>query len=453
MGLFDIDLINKYNRSGPRYTSYPTANNFSELSLEDYKQQSVLSNRRRTSISLYCHIPFCDTVCYYCGCNKVVTKDKSRAEPYIDALFKEIEIQSSLFDKERLVEQMHFGGGTPTFLSGEQIIRLSNKLQQSFNFSPSGEYSIEIDPRGIDEDLIESLVMARFNRISLGVQDFDLEVQKAINRVQSFEQTKKVIDLSRKSGFKSISIDLIYGLPRQSKETFKRTLERVQELRPERISLFNYAHLPELFKPQRRIDIEELPSPSEKLNIFQYSLEYLIGLGYVYIGMDHFALPEDPLAIAQSKGNLYRNFQGYSTHSECDVIGLGLSSIGQVADSFSQNEKNLEKYYKAIESGQLPIVKGLIIDQDDKIRRELIMELICHFEVSISSLEERYSINFKNYFADSLEKLAEMQNDGLVELKDDSIKVMDKGKLLVRNICMLFDSYLEASDASFSKTI
>jgi len=453
MGLFDIDLINKYNRSGPRYTSYPTANNFSELSLEDYKQQSVLSNRRRTSISLYCHIPFCDTVCYYCGCNKVVTKDKSRAEPYIDALFKEIEIQSSLFDKERLVEQMHFGGGTPTFLSGEQIIRLSNKLQQSFNFSPSGEYSIEIDPRGIDEDLIESLVMARFNRISLGVQDFDLEVQKAINRVQSFEQTKKVIDLSRKSGFKSISIDLIYGLPRQSKETFKRTLERVQELRPERISLFNYAHLPELFKPQRRIDIEELPSPSEKLNIFQYSLEYLIGLGYVYIGMDHFALPEDPLAIAQSKGNLYRNFQGYSTHSECDVIGLGLSSIGQVADSFSQNEKNLEKYYKAIESGQLPIVKGLVIDQDDKIRRELIMELICHFEVSISSLEERYSINFKNYFADSLEKLAEMQNDGLVELKDDSIKVMDKGKLLVRNICMLFDSYLEASDASFSKTI
>ena len=453
MGLFDVDLINKYNRSGPRYTSYPTANNFSKLSLEDYQQQSVLSNQRKTPISLYCHIPFCDTVCYYCGCNKVVTKDKSRAEPYIDALFKEIEIQSSLFDKERLVEQMHFGGGTPTFLSGEQIIRLSNKLQQSFNFSPSGEYSIEIDPRGIDEDLIESLVMARFNRISLGVQDFDLEVQKAINRVQSFEQTKKVIDLSRKSGFKSISIDLIYGLPRQSKETFKRTLERVKELRPDRISLFNYAHLPELFKPQRRIDINELPSSSEKLNIFQYSLEYLIGLGYVYIGMDHFALPEDPLAIAQSKGNLYRNFQGYSTHSECDIIGLGLSSIGQVADSFSQNEKNLEKYYKAIESGQLPIVKGLIIDQDDKIRRELIMELICHFEVSISSLEERYSINFKNYFADSLEKLAEMQNDGLVELKDDSIKVMDKGKLLVRNICMLFDSYLEASDASFSKTI
>ncbi len=453
MRLFDIDLINKYNRSGPRYTSYPTANNFSELSLEEYKRQSVMSNQRRTTISLYCHIPFCDTVCYYCGCNKVVTKDKSRAEPYIEALFKEIDIQSSLFDKDRLVEQMHFGGGTPTFLSGEQIIRISNKLQQSFNFSTDGECSIEIDPRGIDESLIESLAKARFNRISLGVQDFDLEVQKAINRVQSFEQTKAVIGMSRENGFKSISIDLIYGLPRQSKDTFKETLESVKELLPDRISLFNYAHLPQLFKPQRRIDIEELPSPSEKLDIFHYSLEYLIEIGYTYIGMDHFALPEDPLAIAQSKGNLYRNFQGYSTHSECDIVGLGLSSIGQVADSFSQNEKSLDKYYKVLESGQLPIVKGLIINQDDKIRRELIMELICHFEINISSLEKRYSIKFANYFASSLEKLSEMQNDGLIEMKNDSLKVLDKGRILVRNICMIFDNYLESSDAKFSKTI
>jgi len=453
MRLFDIDLINKYNRSGPRYTSYPTANNFSELSLEEYKRQSVMSNQRRTTISLYCHIPFCDTVCYYCGCNKVVTKDKSRAEPYIEALFKEIDMQSSLFDKDRLVEQMHFGGGTPTFLSGEQIIRISNKLQQTFNFSAEGEYSIEIDPRGIDESLIESLAIARFNRISLGVQDFDLEVQKAINRVQSFEQTKAVIGMSRENGFKSISIDLIYGLPRQSKDTFKETLESVKELLPDRISLFNYAHLPQLFKPQRRIDIEELPSPSEKLDIFHYSLEYLIEIGYTYIGMDHFALPEDPLAIAQSKGNLYRNFQGYSTHSECDIVGLGLSSIGQVADSFSQNEKSLDKYYKVLESGQLPIVKGLIINQDDKIRRELIMELICHFEINISSLEKRYSIKFANYFASSLEKLSEMQNDGLIEMKNDSLKVLDKGRILVRNICMIFDNYLESSDAKFSKTI
>jgi oxygen-independent coproporphyrinogen-3 oxidase len=453
MKLFDADLINKYNSSGPRYTSYPTANNFSIFPLEDYTQQSVLSRRRKTSISLYCHIPFCDRVCYYCGCNKIVTKDKTKAKPYLDALFKEIDMQSLLFDKEQVVKQMHFGGGTPTFLSGEQIIQLSNKLHQEFNFELNGEYSIEIDPRGIDENLIESLAMARFNRISIGVQDFDLEVQKAVNRVQSFEQTKAVIDISRKNGFDSISIDLIYGLPRQSKDTFLKTLKTVNKLRPERISLFNYAHLPELFKPQRRIILEELPSPAEKLNIFQYSLEYLIDQGYIYIGIDHFALPNDPLAIAQSEGNLYRNFQGYSTHSECDIVGLGVSSIGQVADSFSQNEKDLGKYYQALESGQLPISKGLIINEDDKIRRALIMELICHFELNILRFEERFSITFISYFAESLEKLQQMENDGLIKFNSHSLKVMDSGKLLVRNICMVFDSYLGPIEASFSKTI
>jgi oxygen-independent coproporphyrinogen III oxidase len=453
MRLFDIDLINRYNRSGPRYTSYPSANNFSEFSLEEYEQQTDLSSRRRSSISLYCHIPFCNTVCYYCGCNKVVTKDKAKAKPYLDALYKEIDMQSLLFDKTQIVKQMHFGGGTPTFLSGEQIIQLSNKLQQAFNFELNGEYSIEIDPRGIDKNLIESLAIARFNRISIGVQDFDLDVQKAVNRVQSFEQTKAVIDLSRKNGFDSISIDLIYGLPRQSKDTFIKTLEKVNELRPERISLFNYAHLPKLFKPQRRIILEELPSPAEKLKIFQYSLEYLIDQGYIYIGMDHFALPNDPLAIAQSEGNLYRNFQGYSTHSECDIIGLGVSSIGQVADSFSQNEKSLERYCQALESEQLPISKGLIVNKDDKIRRALIMELICHFEVNILKLEQRFCFIFTNYFAESVEKLQQMQNDGLIEFNSHSIIVMERGKLLVRNICMVFDSYLGSTEASFSKTI
>ena len=453
MGLFDAELINKYNCSGPRYTSYPTANNFSIFSLKDYQQQSALSKRRKTSISLYCHIPFCDTVCYYCGCNKVVTKDKTKAEPYLDALYKEIDMQSLLFGKEQVVKQMHFGGGTPTFLSGKQIIQLSNKLQQAFNFDLDGEYSIEIDPRGIDKNLIESLAMARFNRISIGVQDFNLEVQKAVNRVQSFKQTKAVIDISRKNGFDSISIDLIYGLPRQSKDTFIKTLEKVNELRPERISLFNYAHLPVLFKPQRRIVLEELPSPAEKLKIFQYSLEYLIDQGYIYIGMDHFALPNDPLAIAQSEGNLYRNFQGYSTHSECDIVGLGVSSIGQVADSFSQNEKSLERYYQALKSGQLPISKGLIVNKDDKIRRALIMEMICHFEVNILKLEERFCIKFTNYFAENIEKLQQMQNDGLIEFNSHSIIVMERGKLLVRNICMVFDSYLGSTEASFSKTI
>ncbi len=343
MSLFDLALIKKYDQSGPRYTSYPTANNFSAFTQDDYKQQVEISNSRGGPISLYTHIPFCDTVCFYCGCNKVVTKDKTKAEPYLDAIFKEIDMQGELFDSNRNVEQMHFGGGTPTFLSNEQIIRLSEKLQSAFNFAEDGEYSIEIDPRGVDEDTIKALAKAKFNRISLGVQDFNDDVQKAVNRIQSYKQTKAVIGIARANGFESVSIDLIYGLPKQSVATFETTLKQVSELRPDRISLFNYAHLPELFKPQRRINVLELPSADEKLAIFKYSMDYLLDLGYVYIGMDHFALPEDPLAIAQSEGQLYRNFQGYSTHADCDIVGLGLSSIGQVGDSFAQNEKNPRK--------------------------------------------------------------------------------------------------------------
>ena len=453
MSLFDLALIKKYDRSGPRYTSYPTANNFSEFTQNDYQNQVKLSNERQGPISLYCHIPFCNTVCFYCGCNKVVTKDKSKAEPYLDALFKEIDRQGALFDSKRQVEQMHFGGGTPTFLSNQQIVRLSEKLQSAFNFSEHGEYSIEIDPRGVDEDTIKALAKARFNRISLGVQDFNAAVQKAVNRIQSFEQTRSVIDLARDNGFQSISVDLIYGLPKQSVESFKTTLNQINELKPDRISLFNYAHLPELFKPQRRIDVLELPNADEKLAIFQYSMDFLLDQGYVYIGMDHFALPEDPLAIAQQQGHLYRNFQGYSTHADCDIIGLGLSSIGQVGDSFSQNEKNLEQYYARIESGNLPVIKGQMIQADDKIRRAVIMDLICHFELDFAKIETALNINFNDYFADALEDLHEMHEDGLIELTEHSIKVMEKGKLLIRNICMVFDAYLASSKTQFSKTI
>lgn len=453
MSLFDLDLIKKYDQSGPRYTSYPTANNFSAFDAGDYQQQVEISNDRGGPISLYVHIPFCDTVCFYCGCNKVVTKDKTKAEPYLEALFKEIDFQGALFDDKRLVEQMHFGGGTPTFLSGEQIIRLSEKLQSAFNFSDQGEYGIEIDPRGVDEDAIKALAQARFNRISLGVQDFDPEVQKAINRIQSFEQTQSVIELSRANGFDSVSIDLIYGLPKQSVDSFKRTLAQVSELRPDRISLFNYAHLPELFKPQRRIDVLELPSADEKLDIFRYSMDYLLELGYVYIGMDHFALPSDPLAIAQQQGQLYRNFQGYSTHADCDIVGLGLSSIGQVGDSFSQNEKNLEAYYQAIDAGDIPIIKGQRINADDKVRRAVIMDLICHFQLDFAKVEREQNIEFANYFADALPKLAEMHEDGLIQLSDQGIQVMDRGRLLIRNICMVFDAYLAKSKTRFSKTI
>jgi len=413
----------------------------------------MLSNERQGPISLYCHIPFCNTVCFYCGCNKVVTKDKGKAEHYLDALFNEIDKQGALFDSERLVEQMHFGGGTPTFLSNQQILRLSEKLQSVFNFSKHGEYSIEIDPRGVDEGTIKALAKARFNRISLGVQDFNTAVQKAVNRVQSFEQTQSVIKLARDYNFESISIDLIYGLPKQSVESFKTTLKQISELKPDRISLFNYAHLPELFKPQRRIDVLELPNADEKLAIFKYSMDFLLEQGYAYIGMDHFALPEDPLAIAQQQGHLYRNFQGYSTHADCDIVGLGLSSIGQVGDSFSQNEKNLQQYYEIIESGDLPVIKGQIIQADDKIRRAVIMDLICHFKLDFDKIEANFNIDFNNYFADALNELGEMHKDGLIELTENSIKVMEIGKLLIRNICMVFDAYLSSSKTQFSKTI
>jgi len=382
-----------------------------------------------------------------------VTKDKGKAEHYLDALFNEIDKQGALFDSERLVEQMHFGGGTPTFLSNQQILRLSEKLQSVFNFSKHGEYSIEIDPRGVDEGTIKALAKARFNRISLGVQDFNTAVQKAVNRVQSFEQTQSVIKLARDYNFESISIDLIYGLPKQSVESFKTTLKQISELKPDRISLFNYAHLPELFKPQRRIDVLELPNADEKLAIFKYSMDFLLEQGYAYIGMDHFALPEDPLAIAQQQGHLYRNFQGYSTHADCDIVGLGLSSIGQVGDSFSQNEKNLQQYYETIESGDLPVIKGQIIQADDKIRRAVIMDLICHFKLDFDKIEANFNIDFNIYFADALNELGEMHKDGLIELTENSIKVMERGKLLIRNICMVFDAYLSSSKIQFSKTI
>lgn len=382
-----------------------------------------------------------------------MTKDKGKAEHYLDALFNEIDKQGALFDSERLVEQMHFGGGTPTFLSNQQILRLSEKLQSVFNFSKHGEYSIEIDPRGVDEGTIKALAKARFNRISLGVQDFNTAVQKAVNRVQSFEQTQSVIKLARDYNFESISIDLIYGLPKQSVESFKTTLKQISELKPDRISLFNYAHLPELFKPQRRIDVLELPNADEKLAIFKYSMDFLLEQGYAYIGMDHFALPEDPLAIAQQQGHLYRNFQGYSTHADCDIVGLGLSSIGQVGDSFSQNEKNLQQYYETIESGDLPVIKGQIIQADDKIRRAVIMDLICHFKLDFDKIEANFNIDFNNYFADALNELGEMHKDGLIELTENSIKVMERGKLLIRNICMVFDAYLSSSKIQFSKTI
>jgi len=454
---FDKDLIRRYDKAGPRYTSYPTAVQFHEgFGPDDYRRQAALSNQRVRPLSLYFHLPFCNTVCFYCACSKVITANRRRAGPYLQRLHREIELQSELFDTDRPVEQLHWGGGTPTFISHDEMRELMDKTREHFRLleDDSGEYSIEIDPREADADTISLLRELGFNRISLGVQDFDPAVQKAVNRIQSEQQTTEVIEAARARGFRSTSLDLIYGLPLQSVESFSRTLDKVLALQPERLSIFNYAHLPELFKPQRQINAADLPGPEEKLAILKYSIDKLTEAGYVYIGMDHFAKPDDELAVAQRNGTLYRNFQGYSTHADCDLIAMGMTAIGKVADSYSQNVKTLDEYYQCIDQDQLPIFRGLELDADDQLRREIINQLICHFNLSFPVLEAAFGIRVADYFATELEELATMQEDGLLQLDERGITVLGAGKLLIRNICMVFDKYLRQQQTRrFSKVI
>ncbi|HEY0634726.1 MAG TPA: oxygen-independent coproporphyrinogen III oxidase [Gammaproteobacteria bacterium] len=455
--IFDLELIKRYDKSGPRYTSYPTAVQFhSGFGEAEYRAWAKRSNASGQPLSLYFHIPFCDTVCYYCGCNKVVTKDRSRAAPYLQRLHRELELQGALFDKSRTVDQLHWGGGTPTFISHDEMRALMAKTRDCFTLrdDDSGEYSIEIDPREVKVDTIALLRELGFNRMSLGVQDFEENVQVAVNRIQSKEQTLSALEAARREGFKSISIDLIYGLPFQTVESFGRTLDSILAISPDRLSVFNYAHLPELFKPQRRINAGELPTPQEKLNILQMTIEKLTAAGYVYIGMDHFAKPQDELAVAQRSGTLYRNFQGYSTHADCDLVGLGSTSIGQVGNSYSQNMKELEEYYAAIDAGHLPVFRGVELNNDDLLRREVITQLICHFELDTVKIALRFAIDFDSYFAVELAELKGMESDGLVTLSPGRIEVQPAGKLLIRNICMVFDRYLrEKSGQRFSKVI
>ncbi|HFE38371.1 MAG TPA: oxygen-independent coproporphyrinogen III oxidase, partial [Gammaproteobacteria bacterium] len=382
--IFDEELIKRYDKAGPRYTSYPTAIQFHEgFDASQYKafcEKSNTESRASDSpkpLSLYFHIPFCDTVCFYCGCNKVVTKDRSKAAPYLQRVYKEIAMQSALFDNNRVVNQLHWGGGTPTFINHDEMRELMAVTRQHFTLhdDDSGEYSIELDPREIDANGVQLLRELGFNRISLGVQDFDAKVQKSVNRIQSEEETLAVIEAARDNNFKSVSLDLIYGLPFQNVERFSRTLDRVIAASPDRLSIFNYAHLPEMFKPQRRINEVDLPSPAEKLDILKISFEKLKTAGYVYIGMDHFAKPDDELAIAQRERTLYRNFQGYSTHADCDLVAMGITSIGQVSNSYSQNVKNLEAYYQHIDAGELPVYRGVELSDDDILRREVITQL------------------------------------------------------------------------------
>jgi oxygen-independent coproporphyrinogen III oxidase len=456
--LFDLGLISKYDQSGPRYTSYPTAVQFHEgFDEEAYKRVLSESNESGSPLSLYFHIPFCDTICFYCACNKVATKDRSMAADYLRRVYEELRMQSAQIDPSRVVTQLHWGGGTPTFISHAEMRELVAQTRKYFTLldDDSGEYSIEIDPREAKGDTVKLLRELGFNRMSLGVQDFDERVQKAVNRIQTKQETLSVLQAARDEGFRSMSIDLIYGLPFQSVESFASTLDQILEVDPDRLSVFNYAHLPERFKPQRRINDEELPPPQVKLDILQMTIDKLSSAGYVYIGMDHFAKPGDELVKAQENGTLYRNFQGYSTHSDCDLIGLGATSIGMVGPCYAQNMRSLDEYYQRIDSGHLPIYKGIELTRDDQIRRDVITRLICHFSLQMDSIEAEWGIEFRTYFADELNRLGSMQEDGLVAIGDQSIVVKPKGRLLIRNICMQFDAYLnsQAARGSFSKVI
>ncbi|MDP3839260.1 MAG: oxygen-independent coproporphyrinogen III oxidase [Methylococcales bacterium] len=453
---FDLPLINRYDKAGPRYTSYPTALELHDGFTEhDYRQHIAKSNAAGGPLSLYVHIPFCDTVCFYCACNKIITKNRAHAQPYLDNLCQEIAMQGALFDKNRVVNQLHWGGGTPTFLSYEQMLRLMTATREHFTLKDddSGEYSIEVDPRETNLHTVQQLRSLGFNRISLGVQDFDHDVQKAVNRIQSETQTFAVLKAAREEGFRSTNIDLIYGLPLQTVDSFNKTLDKILHVSPDRFSIFNYAHIPSRFKTQRQINDADLPSPEVKLAILQSVGQRLADAGYVYIGMDHFAKPDDELAIAQRQGLLHRNFQGYSTHSDCDLIGLGITSIGQVGDAYSQNVKDLESYDQLIKQGKLPVFKGVALNDDDKLRRAVIMQLICHFELQFAVIEHAYAIRFSEYFADELQALTPMQADGLVTISTDGIQVLPAGRLLIRNICMVFDRYLAQKQQQFSRVI
>ena len=458
--LYDKELISRYDQPGPRYTSYPAATQFHEKFLvKDYVKQAQDTNRDLipTPLSLYFHLPFCDTVCYYCACNKIVTRNRKHAIPYLDNLYSEIEYQGNLFDRDRVVDQLHWGGGTPTFISHDQMCELMEVTGEHFTLrgDDEGEYSIEVDPREIDSESIPLLRKIGFNRISIGIQDFDPSVQKAVNRIQPYEQTAEVMQASRDNTFHSISVDLIYGLPLQSVASFKPTLDRIVELSPDRVAIYNYAHLPHLFKTQKQINEADLPSPAEKLAILQTAIDTMTDAGYVYIGMDHFAKPDDELAIAQRDGNLYRNFQGYSTHANCDVIAMGATSISRVGDCYSQNVRTPDEYDAIIRSGEIPIFRGYILDTDDKIRRDVIAQLICHFSLQFSLIESLYDIDFKTYFSGELEALSTMQADGLLHFDAEKIQVLPIGRLLIRNICTVFDKYMQQADTTkrFSKMI
>jgi oxygen-independent coproporphyrinogen III oxidase len=455
---FDTDLIVRYGGRGPRYTSYPTALQFNDrLTADDYREHAIASNATDVPLSLYVHIPFCHSLCYYCGCNKIVTHNQDRVARYLEMLYREIDMQSALFDRNRKVEQLHFGGGTPTYLDREQLDGLMAKLRAAFTFDESAdrEFSIEVDPRTVDEDRIRHLAELGFNRLSMGIQDFDPVVQNSVNRAQTPDDVLNLVLAARAAGFESVSFDLIYGLPHQSVKSFETTLDLVVGMRPDRLAVYNYAHLPQRFKGQRMINDDDIPSPEVKLEILHRTIDTLCDAGYVYIGMDHFALPEDELVQARANGTLQRNFQGYSTHRECDLVALGVSAIGSIGNVFAQNSVTTMEYETLIENGTLPIRKGIAVDDDDLLRADVIQALMCYDELSFDEFGKRHNINFRTYFATEIEHLKPLANDGLIDLDASGVQITQKGRLLLRSIAMVFDRYIDQAqnDNRFSKAI
>lgn len=454
------NLLTRFDVSGPRYTSYPTADRFVEaFTADDYAQ--ALAQRRSGAaalalpLSLYVHIPFCESLCYYCACNKIITKHHDKAATYLRYLSREVDLHTARMGTGQTVSQLHLGGGSPTFLSDAELRELMGMLRRNFHLAPGGEYSIEVDPRTIDAQRLDTLAELGFNRLSFGVQDFDPAVQKAVHRVQPAEQVFALVEAARARGFESINVDLIYGLPQQSPESFDRTLAQVNQLRPDRIALYAYAHLPERFKPQRRIATVELPSAGAKVSMLSRSLAAFIGAGYVYVGMDHFALPEDSLAVAKRQGRLHRNFQGYSTQPDCDLIALGVSAIGRIGATYSQNAKTLDEYYDYLDQGRFPVVRGLAVTRDDLVRRAVIMALMCQGQLQFESINLAYLVDFKNYFASEMVALQGLAEQGMVVVDDAGIQVTAQGWFFVRAVAMVFDKYLQTdrTRARFSKII
>ena len=452
---FDKELIKKYDRPGPRYTSYPPATEFTEeIKADHYVKKLVESNERKTPLSLYFHIPFCEQRCLYCGCNVIVSHRKGIEVPYLERVYKEMDLVSQYIDKDRKVVQLHWGGGTPNYLEPDQIKEFFEEIKKRFVIDENAEISIELDPRYLTDEQIRVIKEVGFNRVSLGVQDLDPKVQSAVNRIQPYELVKTQFQKLREAGFQSINIDLIYGLPYQTKESFERTVDKIIELNPDRVATYSFAYIPQIKPHQQLLPKEALPSPEEKLAILEMIINKFQEAGYVYIGMDHFAKPEDELAIAQRKGELWRNFQGYTTKKGVELLGFGATSIGMLYDAYFQNYKTLREYNQAIDEDRIPVFRGYILNEDDFIRREVIMDIMCNLGVEFKKIEKMFGIDFKTYFEKELEELKEMEEDGLVKLEEDRIKILPVGRLLIRNIAMVFDAHIrKKKELKFSRTI